>query len=69
MHSVRIIVISQSKQLHRNVQEVRQIAPGGNVVGKTGWNKLKQRLRVKESEYRRPLQQYIYILTGVSPII
>ena len=46
IHTVRIIVISQSKQLHRNVQEMRQIVPGGNVVGKTG----------------RTVHVYIYIL-------
>ena len=43
----------------------RQIAPRGNVVGKTGWNKHKQRLRGKESEYRRPAPSnstYIYII-------
>ena len=30
---------------------MRQIAPGGNVVGKAGRNKHKQRLTGKESEY------------------
>ena len=34
--------------------EMRQIAPGGSVVGETGQNKHKQRLRGKESEYCRP---------------
>ena len=34
--------------------EMRQIVLVGSVVGKTGRNKHKQRLRGKESEYRRP---------------
>ena len=40
---------------------MRQIAPGGNVVGKTGQNEHKQRLRGRKVS-TWSLQQYIYTL-------